>query len=113
MGDLHELLIVPFPHLHFLLPERVLPYDERANALLHQQSDDATAGRVQVPQQTAIALRRDAITLAGGTAAGLRKFALHMGAPFVVARQLRTPGELNCSGSSRHALIVSKGLTQA
>jgi len=64
MRDLHKLLIVLLAHLHLLLPERVLANDDGSDAFLYQEIDDATAGRVQVVQDTAIALRRDPIELA-------------------------------------------------
>src|SRR5258708_17417796 len=61
MGNLHEFLIVAMAQLHPLLPEWILANDERTNSFLHQQINDATAGRMQIVHHPAIALRRDSI----------------------------------------------------
>ncbi len=73
MRDVHEGLIGTLAHLHFLFPQRVLVNDERADALNYQQIDDATASRMQILQDPAIALRRDTIKLAGGETLGFGK----------------------------------------
>ena len=65
VGDLHELLVIPLPQFHFLFPEPVQPDHQRPDALLDQEINDATACRVQIRIDAAIALRRDPIQLAG------------------------------------------------
>jgi hypothetical protein len=47
MGNLYELLIVLLSQFHASLPERVLAQHQHADAFLHQQIDDPTAGGVE------------------------------------------------------------------
>ena len=61
MRDLHELLVIFLPHLHFLLPQAILADDQGADAFCNQQIDNPTACRVQIVCDAAIALRRDAV----------------------------------------------------
>src|SRR5260221_13590029 len=49
MRHAHKGLVVPLPHAHFLLPERVLADAEHANAFGDEQINDSPTGRVQVP----------------------------------------------------------------
>jgi hypothetical protein len=53
MRDLHKLLSVLLAQLHALFPEGIL-----ANAFFHYHIDNATAGRMQVMHDAAIALQR-------------------------------------------------------
>jgi hypothetical protein len=76
-------LVFP-PQLHPLFPQRVLADDQRADPLLHQELDDATAGRVQILQDTAVTLRRQAIELARGETLRFGKLLLQVRALFVV-----------------------------
>src|SRR6266566_7701342 len=84
MRDLHKVLVIALAHLDFLLPERVLADNQRPDALLHQQLDNATAGRMQGMHDAATALRRNTIKLARRTAALLRKATLRASALLVV-----------------------------
>ena len=63
MWKLHKLLIVPLAQVRFLFPERVFPNHQRPDPFAYQQIDDATACRVQIAVDPAIALRRDPIQL--------------------------------------------------
>ena len=103
-GDLHKILVIPLAHLHFLLPKRVLADDECPDSLLHQQIDDATASRVQIVHDAAIALRRDALKLTRSKAVGFGKLFLLMGA-------LLTPYRIVCKGRGQKNLETRSRLS--
>lgn len=64
MGNLDKLLIALSAEFHPLLPEDILAKNQRADAFFHQQINDATTGRVQVVQHSAVTLRREPIEFA-------------------------------------------------
>jgi hypothetical protein len=73
MWNLNEFLIIFPPHFHLLLPQRIFAHDKGPDSFLDQQIDDPTACRMQIGVDTAIALRRDPIELAGSEAVGFRQ----------------------------------------
>src|SRR5216684_7047672 len=60
-----EVLIVALPHPALLLPQWVLPNDDRSNPFLSQKVDDALAGGVQIVVNPAVARSGDAFHLTG------------------------------------------------
>jgi hypothetical protein len=84
MRDLHKLLVLLAPHLDLLFPEGILANDQGPDSLCDQQIDDTTAGRMQIVQDKAVALRRDAIKLTRSEAVRLGKLLLAVFALLVV-----------------------------
>jgi hypothetical protein len=68
MGNLDELLIVLAAQGHLLLPQGILADHEGAKPFRDEEINDPTAGRVQHSIDTAIALRRHLLQMAGGVA---------------------------------------------
>src|SRR5262245_54771849 len=64
MWNLHELLIVPLSQVRCLFPEPILANNKYSNSLLDAEINNATACRMQIVRNTAIALRRQLIELA-------------------------------------------------
>ena len=65
MRDGNKVLIVFLPHASLLLPERVLPDDDRSNPVFYQEVYNALAGGVQVVMNLPVALGGDAFHLPG------------------------------------------------
>ncbi len=65
MRNLDKRLVIFAPHVRFLFPERIFADTECPDPPFDQIIDDATACRVQIGSNPAIALRRNAIKLAG------------------------------------------------
>ena len=82
--NLDKVLIVPLPHLDLLFPEDVFSYHNGSNTLLDAQINDATAGRVQITVDPAIALRRDPIQMVRGETVLMAQAALVRCALFIV-----------------------------
>jgi hypothetical protein len=65
MRYLYEVLIVALPHAAFLLPERILPDNDRSYPVFYQEVNDTLAGCVQVVIDAPVTGVGDAFHLAG------------------------------------------------
>src|SRR6266566_9862496 len=67
MRNGNKILIVFPAHLTFLLPERVLPDNDRSYPLFHQEVNNALTGGMQVVVNAPVACGRDLFHLPGDT----------------------------------------------
>src|SRR6266567_780804 len=67
MGNGHEVLIVAPTHTGFLLPQGVLPDNDRSYPVCYQEVNDALTGGVQVVVNAPVACVGNALHLAGDT----------------------------------------------
>ena len=84
--QLNKRLVALLPHVHLLLPERVLADDQGANAFAFQELNDPTADGMQLLPDPSVVLRRDRLQETGGMAriGPFGKPGLGLGTLFVV-----------------------------